>query len=247
MNRTISIFMLLMIPVISSCQLIGSLRVRFVDYPSPSVETPSMAAFEQAGCTIDEDGWWVCPDDSPITLLGCDRIKPTEALLGALEPARPIAECLYYPTQHLEDDQAAFDAAHLYSEGCLLPVYVRYVIFEAGEFITLNSLDDLKMAFAPLRSPEEALAYAAAATGLQAKFDLKRQANFRYLTDRLEDSHAIEATNGFDVLLYHYQVCGCGPHTTTAVWFEVNQDGSLREISRTPAYENPEEDNLCVD
>ena len=247
MKRTISIFILLLIPVISSCQIVRSLGVQVVDYPPPSVEPLSMAAFEEAGCAIDEDGWWACPEDGPITSLRCDRIKPTDALLSALEPARPLAECLSYPTQHQQDDPAAFDAPRLYNEGCLLPVYVRYVMFEEEEFITLNSLDDLKTAFTPLRSSEEALAYAVAATGLQAKFDLKRQANFRYLTDRLEDSHAVEATNGYEVLLYHYQICGCGPHTTTAVWLEVNRDGSLREISRTPAYENPEEDNLCVD
>lgn len=247
MKRTKMIPFLLLIPVITSCQPIKSLGLQVINYPPPSVEPPSMNAFEEVGCEIDEDGLWACPESSLPAALRCDRIKPADPLLNALEPARPIAECLYYPTQHQEDDPAAFNAPRLYNEGCLLPVYVRYVLLEKGEFVTMNSLADLQKAFAPLRSPAEALAYAVAATGLQAQFHLKRQANFRYLTDRLEDSHAVIAADGYEVLLYHYQICGCGPHTTSAVWLEVSQDGVLREISRTPAYENPQEDNLCVD
>jgi len=247
MNKNQLILILPLIPLIPSCQAIKSLDMQVINHAPPQAEPPSMAAFEEAGCGIDEEGWWVCLDDSPITALGCDRLKPTDALLGALAPTRPMAECLYYPTQHLEEDPAAFDAPRLYTEGCLLPVYVRYVIFEEGEFTSLSTLNDLQIAISPLESPEEALAYARAATGLQAKFELKRPPTFRYLTDRLEATHAVQTPEGYKVLLYHYQICGCGPHTTSAVWLEVSRDGDIREISRTPAYENPLEDNLCVD
>lgn len=247
MNQIKLILVLPLIPLITSCQAIKSLGLKVVNHSPPQVEPPSMAAFEEAGCGIDEDGWWVCPDESPIPGLGCDRIKPTDALLGALEPAMPMAECLYYPTQHLEEDPAAFEAPRLYNKGCLLPVYVRYVIFSDGGVVTLTTRESLQRAFAPVTSPEEALSYAIAVSGLQAKFELKRQANLRYLTDRLEDSHAVQTPEGYKVLLFHYQICGCGPHTTSAVWLEVSRDGDIREISRTPVYEDPAEDNLCVD
>lgn len=247
MNRKTLILILFLFPVVSGCQVIKSLGIQVVNHPVPQGTPPDMAAFEGAGCAIDEDGWWACPDDSPITALGCDRIKPANDLLGTLAPAMPLAECLYYPTQHQEENPAAFDAPRLYNEGCLLPVYVRYVIFADGEFTILSTLDDLRTVFAPLESPDEALAYALAATGLQAEYGLKYQPDFRYLTDRIEDSHVKEAVGGYEVLLYHYQVCGCGPHTHSAVWLEVSWDGDLREIGRTPAFENPQEDNLCVD
>lgn len=247
MNRKILLLSLFLLPVVGGCQAINALKVQVVNHPAPQREPPDMAVFKQAGCAIDEDGWWACPADSPIAALGCDRIKPVDALLGALDPVVSMAECLYYPTQHLEEHPDAFDTPRLYNEGCLLPVYVRYVILNEGEFTILSTLDDLQTVFAPLESPDEALAYGLAATGLQAKYGLKRQPSFRYLTERLEDSHVKEAHGGYEVLLYHYQICGCGPHTTSAVWLEISRDGDLREISRTPAFENPQEDNLCVD
>jgi hypothetical protein len=206
-----------------------------------------MESFEEASCAANEFGSWTCPDDSPITALGCDQIAEPGEMLGALSPSLPIARCLYYPTRHQQEDPDSLSAERLYNQDCLLPVYVRYAIFQDGQFATLNTREDLRRVFAPLQTSEEALSYALAATGLEAKYGLQHEPNFRYLADQMEDTYVSETEAGFEVLLYHYRVCGCGPHTTSAFLFRVTRDGDLQEISSTPVYEDPAEDGLCVD
>jgi hypothetical protein len=206
-----------------------------------------MAPFEETGCAEDEFGGWTCPEDGPIAVLGCDAIASPDDLLGALDPAYPLARCLYYPTRHQQENPDALNEERLFNAGCLLPVHVRYVISRDGQFVSINNLAELQETYAPLESPEEALSFALAATGLEAKFGLQRQANFRYFVDQLEDTHTEEVDGDYEILLYHYQVCGCGPHTTSAVLLRVSRDGDVQETSTTPAYENPEEDGLCVD
>jgi hypothetical protein len=206
-----------------------------------------MTAFEEAGCAPDEFGRWDCPDDSPITALGCDSIEEPEELLGALNPTYPLARCLYYPIQNQQENPEALNEERLFNEGCLLPIYVRYTIFRDGQFAAIKTTDELKEVYGPIETREEALSYALAATGLEAKYGLQRQPGFRYFQDTLEDTYVAEQNGGYEVLLYHYQVCGCGPHTTSVVRLQVSREGEIQELSNNPIYEDPEEDGLCVD
>jgi hypothetical protein len=199
------------------------------------------------GCKADEFGGWDCPDDSPITALGCDQIDEPGELLGALDPAYPIARCLYFPIQNQQENPDALAEPRLFNEGCLLPVYVRYVVSQDAEFLTVNNITELQELFTPLESPEEALSYALAATGLEARYGLQRQPDYRYFQDTLEDTSVVEQDGGYEILLYHYQVCGCGPHTTSAVRLQVTREGEIEELSNNPVYEDPAEDGLCVD
>ena len=232
----------------TGCQLISGLgRTPVANRPTPVVAPLSMAPFEEAGCEADEFGNWSCPEDGPIPALGCDAIGEPGKLLGALEPAYPIARCLYYPIQHQQENPDAMDETKLFNDGCLFPVYVRYVIFRDGEFSSMKTLEELQAVYAPIESPEEALSFALAATGLEAKYGLQRQPGFRYFQEPLEDTFVEEKEAGYEALLYHYQVCGCGPHTTSAVRLQVSREGAIEEISNNPVYEDPSEDGLCVD
>ena len=136
---------------------------------------------------------------------------------------------------------------YIYSEGCLRPQYLNYVIWENGSFRVLANQSELSAAYAPILTKDEALSYALAATGLAAYFDLQVPDTYRFFTKRLEDSHVEVTPDGYIVHLYHYQLCGCGPHTTTAVEILVHQDGRLKELSRTSVFEDPEQDGLCID
>lgn len=233
--------------VAAGCQAINPAGPQVINHPEPQIPPLSMATFEAAGCAPGETGSWDCPDANPISVLGCDFLSEPGDLLGALNPEYPLARCLYFPIQHQQENPDSLDAPRLFNEGCLLPVYVRYVISKEGQFAAIETTEDLQEVYAPIETPDEALSYALAATGLEAKYGLQRQPGFRYFQDTLEDTFVIETADGFELLLYHYQVCGCGPHTTSAIRLQISREGIIKEITKSPAYEDPAEDGLCVD
>ena len=139
------------------------------------------------------------------------------------------------------------ESTYLYREGCRARLYVRYAIWRDGEFEVMQSQEDLGHVFAPIDSPDEALSYALAVTGLGVRYGLEAIKGYRYFVDELQDSHVVEEQDGYWVNLYDYQLCGCGPHTTAAVVVHVSRDGEVQEIDRWDVYEDPDEDGLCVD
>jgi hypothetical protein len=128
-----------------------------------------------------------------------------------------------------------------------MPQLARYVIERDGQFELLETQQNLKQAYAPIISETEALSYAIASTGLSAYFGFEAPRGFRYFVDKLEDSHVVATSQGYLVYLYDYQLCGCGPHTTSYVELEVLASGEIKETGRIPVFEDPEQDGLCVD
>jgi hypothetical protein len=213
------------------------------NYPASGHLSVDAGPFQQAGCPLDDSGRNLCPPDSPLGQLDCDYIATPGSYLGGLDPAYPLNLCwrLGRGGQTLPREQ------YLYREGCLLPQYARYVIVQDGQYRLLESQADFQQTFAPITSQDEALSYALAVTGLSAYYALEASPGFRYFVDRLEDSHVVETPQGYLVYLYHYQFCGCGPHTTSYVEVLIKPDGSLQETGRTPVFEDPEQDGLCID
>ena len=175
--------------------------------------------------------------------LGCSWIEDPNPGLKDLEPQNPLNLCWVIGAggQRLPAEE------YVYRKGCMLPQYARFVVQQSGEFVLLKSRDDLQKAYAPITSEKEALSYALAATGFQAISGFGAPPNYRYFIDQVKDSGAVLTDQGYLVNLYDYRLCGCGPHTTFAVDILVKADGTVDEIGRTPAYEDPEQDGLCVD
>jgi hypothetical protein len=241
-------FTALLILASLSCQLTSSVSLQVINHPQPELPPIDLAPFEAAGCTFNEYGIGECPPDSPLVTQGCDKLRVPDELLGGLDPAYPLALCLYYPIQHQGAIQGdPFNEPNFYNDGCMMPVYVRYAIFRDGDFEILRTLDELSAAFAPIESPDEALSFSLAATGLEARFDQQRQLGYRYFVDQLEDTNVRQVDEGYQINLYDHQVCGCGPHTTSIVTVNVSKDGDIQTVEEQPAYENPDEDGLCVD
>ena len=211
------------------------------NHPQPTLQLEDSAPWE-AGCKQAENTS-TCDAESPLGVLDCENIQPPGDLLGGLEPAYPIHLCLTRPGPGKALDRSAF----LYRDGCHAAVYVRYAIWRDGQFELLQSPEGMAAAYAPVESTEEALSYALAATGLGVRYGLEPVKGFRYYVDELLDTHVVESPGGYRVLLYDYQLCGCGPHTTEAVWVQVSRDGEVKEISRQAVYDDPAEDGLCVD
>lgn len=246
-NKILAFFAILILPTLA-CQLTSPITMQVVNHPEPELPPISLAPFEAAGCTFNEYGTGECPQDSPLVELGCDQLRKPGNLLGGLDPAYPLALCLYYPLQHNGEAQGnPMEAPRFYNDGCMMPVFVRYAIFKDGNFEVLKTLEDLASTYELVESQEEALSYSLAATGLEARYGQQRQLGYRYFVNRLEDTHVRQVDEGYQVNLYHYQVCGCGPHTTSSVTVEVFANGKINTLEEQPVFENPEEDGLCVD
>jgi len=230
--------------VIINCRLLTKPKVKIINHDAPAL-TVDTQPFRQAGCLPDEYGIWTCPKDNPMYSLGCEQFASVTDLLGGLDPSYPIIECrisnlskAVVPIQ---------EGDYFYQKGCLRSLYVRYIFYKDGKYKMINNLDDLKSIFAPINSSKEALSYALAATGLGARFGLRFDPDYRYLVQTLEDTKVVQTKDRYEVNLYHYQLCGCGPHTTSIVKVVVTKEGEISTNERVPAFEDPKQDNLCID
>jgi hypothetical protein len=211
------------------------------NYPQPTMHVSTEAAWE-TGCAPAGDSN-LCAAESPLGSLGCERLQQPGDMLGGLDPSYPIQLC----QARREPGEAVDPSTYIYREGCLVKFYIRYAIWRNDQFEVIESQQELSSIYAPIDSPEEALSYALASTGLGVRYGIEPVGGYRYFVDQLQDTYVQEIENGFLVLLYDYHLCGCGPHPTYAVVVQVNRDGQVQEIERQEVYEDPAEDDLCVD
>jgi len=232
--------------------------LRFVNHPQPVFDV-SFEAFENAGCPASEYGFRRCEDDSPLIALGCDEIREPSDLLGALEPAYPIAQCLAESRTASENpdvewlgvmDDYAYSAEgdYFFRVGGILNQVVRYVIFRDNQFVLIETEDEFRTVFSPVDTTDEALAYVKAVTGLDDYYGLEPNPQYTYfVSDAIEDTHADEVEDGYSVHLYYHQTFGCGPHPTYAVDLLVTPQGHIRQLGTEKTFTNPSEDEICVD
>lgn len=217
-------------------------------------ETPALSVefspFTDAGCPDGDYGIRLCEPSSPLAAFGCDRIEQPPDLFGGLTPAVSMAVCVFEFGRHWDDfdliDSIERDG-YIHTTGGLSPVHTRYVVYEQDGFTLLPTAGDMQSFFAPIDRAEEALSYAMALTGYSAYYGLEVERGMRYLVNTLEDTHVEEVEDGYLVHLYYYRFFGCGPHTTSAVDVLVTRDGTLTELGWEGVFEDPEEDQLCVD
>ncbi len=243
MRRYVWIFLFLV--TISGCKKVPE----FINHPKPDLSV-EVGAFDDAGCPPNDYGALMCPEGSSLAEMGCDRIAEAYDILGGLEPAYPMAFCFFESYMHMDDDESLFryeDEGYVYNYGGFSPTYIRYLIVVDDEFQLIKTRDELQSTFAPIESENEALSYALVWDDLSAYYDLEYEPHLRYLVDVVEDTFVTEVDGGYQVHLYYYQFYGCGPHTTYAVDLLVTFDGQIEEDNVEGVFEDPEEDDLCVD
>ncbi len=214
--------------------------VRVINHPEPNLAS-EIEPFLKAGCSQGQNsGGFTCPAKAaPFTEFGCTTIRATTGL-GALRPDLPIMMCVVNnPTRKPE-------VKGVYQMGCLLPQMVRYIVYQEGQFRLVSTFDEFRALYAPIESADEALSYALATTGLSARYNLKVEA-MRYKVSVLEDTHVEQSGEEFNVHLFYYQLCGCGPHGTSAVQVAVSRSGEVKQSAKTLLFEDPAQDGLCVD
>ena len=192
----------------------------------------------------------VFSDDALLANFGCDEIQAPSSFIGGLDPSYPIVVCAnqYMPGEATEELAAIVESGQFfYYTGGLFGSYVRYIIYQNGEFVLLKTEEDLRRLFAPIESPDESLSYVLAAKNLSAYYSLHYDSVYEYEVDTIEDTYVTPDTDGYLVHLFHDQVFGCGPHWISEVDVHVSVDGNIEERSSRQIFRNPDLDDLCVD
>lgn len=229
--------------------LVGCLPPKIIHHAAPDLKV-DFTPFEDAGCPVDMYGnyrW--CLEDSPIHALGCDRIASLPVETGALQPALPLARCIFIPGDHEEiaDPWNLPQSEYIYDSGGPYPELVRYVAYEEGDFRLIKSAEEFRAVFAPVESPDEALAFALALADVFTMYDQDLSSEYRYEVRTLEDTYVETKPEGYLVHVFDYQFFGCGPHYYYAVELLVTADGLVEEIRRQAIYRDPLLDGLCQD
>jgi hypothetical protein len=220
--------------LLAACTHQGLGTPQFIHHAPPSL-TVSLEAFN---------------DDETLADLGCNEVQAPSSLIGGLNPAYPIAICVlrYIPGEGSEELTDEIESGQfLYYTGGLLGNYIRYIIYQNGEFVLLKTEADFRQVFAPIESPEEALSYVLAVRNLMALYGLEYDPAYEYEVDVVEDTYVTPEAGGYLVHLFYDQVFGCGPHWTSAVDMRVSVDGNVEEAASQPIFRDPNLDELCVD
>lgn len=224
-----------------ACQLINLNNPRVTNHPPPEFSL-NTSVFDDSSCP-EQNGLRNCETNGALGQKGCEQLRLPGEVLGGLQPSYPLRLCII----RADSGQPLAEGEFIYREGCLISEYVRYAIMQDAQLKILKSISDLQQAYAPIEGKDEALSYALAATGLGVRYGLTAQSDLRYFVDRLEDTNVQQVPQGYRVRLFDYKLCGCGPHPTYAVDVLVTSDGQVRELSREKIFEDPAEDQLCVD
>lgn len=240
-NKNKSWILISLLLLLVACQS----KPRFINHPQPNLSV-TFDVFDTAGCLKDSSGQ--CMNDSTLAALGCDEIQVPPSLLGGLNPSYPIAVCQLIPDQAKAEIQAEIEKGlYFFYTGGLFGRYIRYVIFQDGEFRLLKSEDEFRAIYAPVGTPEEALSYVLAVTNLSAYYGLAYDPVYKYEVGTVEDTTVIPEPDGYKLHLYYDAVFGCGPHWTSEVEMHVSTEGVVREMSSKPIFRDPNQDDLCVD
>ncbi len=243
---------LLFIPIFilfiaSACSLpwVSQSSENIIASTPPVVEVQDLSPFQKIGCVWQSDNYAVCNQDSIPKKMGCDTLITAPQYLNFIKTESQFVSCTYAPQLQTPPDET--EAKGLYNSGCSVEVKQRLLVYQDGDYLLIRDLEDLKYNFAPITTAEQALGYAIAATGAEARYDLDNLKDYRILTDNLQETTVQAVEGGFEVVLFRYLACGCGPHTTFMQTIKVTTSGDIEFVGSTSAFENPEEDDLCVD
>jgi hypothetical protein len=101
--------------------------------------------------------------------------------------------------------------------------------------------------FAPVSSPEEAIAFAVAFTGAKPIYTPHLDDRMRYYTGRIEGTHVVEDPDGYRLTLFDQLVFGCGIKPTRRLEIKVTKAGEVTVGGPVPVYADPATKGICVD
>jgi len=246
-RNTLFFFLLFVLLIVSACALpLSSLPnpIKNTNTP-PVVEEINPSPFQDIGCIWKTNTEAVCNQGSIPQKMGCDKLTNASDYINSLKADSEFVICSYRADlTHMDENS---DPKGLWDSGCKTPWKQRLLVYSNGDYLLISDQEDLKYHFAPLTSPDQALAYAIAATGFSPRFDIADLTGFRMFVDPLQITTVQSTSDGFELNLFSQQLCGCGPHTTFMQTINVTHSGDVKILESLPVFENPAEDNLCID
>ncbi len=203
---------------------------QFIAYPEPVVEEARAAQLAQAGC--EQAGYWdiVCDPASPVAALACeDLLTPTGYYTGLDHDVHVLAICRYSP----EDEEEERDA-YLYRSGCAFRGDVAYIIEDGGEYLRVDTPEQVRALLVPIEDPDKAMTYVEMMTGLTATFSFEREPDLIYFQDPVEGTRVTEREGVYTLNMFHYQGCLCEPWVNSVVNLTVNREGEITWLGATP-------------
>ncbi len=211
-------------PMAAAPAAMVAIEPRFINHPAPEFST-SLGAFTFGGCDPDSA---LCPPDSTIGQLGCQRVEGRD-LLGGLTPPIPAAWCIY-ETGTPPNAQLYKYVADPY------PHYRATIILNDGQYTLLNDPETLKAIYAPIDSPEEALSYALLLNDLEPRYDQGIVPGASYFSDVVEDTYITKAEQGYKMLLFSTEQTSDCERMVYAVNLTVTRDGQVFAINKLLQY-----------
>jgi len=126
-----------------------------------------------------------------------------------------------------------------------LSVFTRFLVLTKSGPVLLTSKEELRVRYAPIDSPTEALSCALASTGLLPLTNVKLPRGYRYVADRIEETHVEATAEGYVVkpLQHDAPVCWVGRLDTTDLL--VTRDGFARPLATATLYELKDPTRRC--
>ena len=221
-------------------RLVDPKKVEFVKHENPLKGI--LAEVPATDCVENERGEIECPEGSALYAAGCHKLMLVEDASAELNPLPPM---MYCGSSNMGSGKSSDYS--LFVNGCLAPTFYSLVVWNGQELQVLKNAQEAADYFAPIESPEEALAFAVTVTHLEAKFSQQAEPDMRYLVKKVEDTHVVKTAEGYQVNLFGFNICGCGNHGEYERTLVVKQDGSLVEKEIRMIYEDPQMDNMCID
>lgn len=166
------------------------------------------------------------------------RVLKPSSILGGLTPRVPMAEATY--TGFKKEN-------YLWGPRGMAPIFSSLVVKSNDSLILIDSKEKFIDFFAPIESEEEALSYVAYLTRTFPRYDVNPEEGYRVYSEEFPSTYVKEIDGGYEVLLHDYQLFGCGPHPHFYIIFHVTTAGEIELIETVKMFEDPEQDDLCVD
>jgi hypothetical protein len=205
---------------------------KFISHPPPDLSSNTDDLLLEAGCEKPSHYDVSCVQDSPLKAFDCFFITdPKQIYSKPEENFSLVAGCVL-----LTEDWEKPPEGTIYISGCAFKFKKGYIFKSAGEYVLIDTVEELDKLFIPIDSPTEALSYALMRTGLNAKFEFTYDPTLLYLQDTIEGTHITEEGGGYVMNLYHSEVCGCEPWITSQVNVKVDRAGTITWMDAIPVY-----------
>lgn len=188
-----------------------------------------MQPFIDAGCVESHDEL----DCSNAKIDGVDACRfGLRKLDVKLDPPAIVAEC------HADPEKVPHG---LHTSGCKLTSSVIVFAATKNGIVRIASAKELAAAFAPVTTPDEAIAFAELQTG-DDRMDKPGKTDY----GKPMQTAPIRNGDGWRFDLFRYQSCGC-EHPVDAMTYLVERDGTVTLTARATARLNADQSGMCKD